>query len=148
MPQSAQACARAVLEGVPEVTRVIRAQMRQHRGTALSVPQFRTLVLLEAEPGAALSRVAEHVGLTRPSASTLVDGLVQRALVARQPHPTDRRRIALALTAHGRTVVTSARRQTQAFLAEHLTALSDGQRATIVEAMRLLSQAFASTPAA
>lgn len=143
MPSSAETCARAVLEGVPEVTRVIRTQMRQHRGPALSVPQFRTLVLLEAAPGVALSRVAEHVGLTLPSASTLVDGLVQRALVTRQPHPADRRRLALALTARGRTVVAAARRQTQAYLADHLAALSDGQRATIAEAMRLLRQAFA-----
>lgn len=142
MSQSAEACARAVLEGVPEVIRVIRSQMRQHRGTVLSVPQFRTLVLLEAQPGTTMSRVAEHVGLSLPSASTLVEGLVQRALVARQPHPTDRRRVALALTAHGRTVITSARRHTQAFLAEHLAALSDGQRATVAEAMQLLRQAF------
>ena len=45
--------------------------------------------------------VAEHLGVTKQSASQLVDQLVQRGYVTREPHPHDARARLLALTARG-----------------------------------------------
>ena len=49
----------------------------------LSVPQFRTLLFLRRHPGASLSEVAEHIGLTLPSISKMIDRLEARDLLAR-----------------------------------------------------------------
>src|SRR5437870_1160225 len=96
-------CASEILEVVPAIMRSIRAEMRSRRAPEVSVPQFRTLALLNRKEAASVSQVAEHLGLTLPSASKLVDDLVDAKLAKRAVDPADRRRVALALTAGGRS---------------------------------------------
>src|SRR5690349_21174241 len=97
-PVSPDNCARALLEVVPPIMRVIRAEMRSQSAPELSVPQFRVLAYVNNHPGASLSEVADHIGLTRPAMSVLVDGLVNRRLMLRETDRSDRRRLTLALT--------------------------------------------------
>src|SRR5262249_43654858 len=89
-----------------------------------------------------LSEVAEHVGLRLPSMSTLVDGLVTRGLVTRSASVKDRRRVALGLTARGRSTWTAARRATQARLSKQLASLTPEQRVTVAAAMEALRALF------
>src|SRR4051794_1070087 len=98
-------CARAMLDGLPQVMWFIRQHMRRHRTRGLSVPQFRALVLMDRFPEASLSAIAEHLGSTLPSASRLVTGLVDKGLVVRESSSTDRRRVSLFLTPRGRAVL-------------------------------------------
>jgi DNA-binding MarR family transcriptional regulator len=142
MQVSADECAREVLEVVPLVMRAIRAEMRSQRTPDLSVPQFRTLAFLSRHEGASLSDVAEHVGLTLPSMSKMIDGLVARNLVVRRISSVDRRCVTLALTGQGKSVLESARRGTEAHLTERVTALSAAERATVVQAMQALRRVF------
>jgi DNA-binding MarR family transcriptional regulator len=139
---SADDCARNMLEVVPLVVRALRATMRQHRGTNLSVPQFRSLGYLSREAGASLSAVAEHVGLTLPSMSKMIDGLVARGLVGRGISTRDRRQVTLALSPLGRATLRTARARTQARVAEMLGALSETERATVTRAMHALRPVF------
>ncbi len=131
------------METVPLIMRVIRAEMRRYASPELSVPQFRTLALLGRQPGASLSAAAEHIGLTLPAMSHLVDGLVTRGLVARRASAADRRRVRLTLTPAGRNVLGAARRSTQAGLASLLASLSPAERETVVRAMHLVRRAMA-----
>lgn len=142
MPISPDECAREVLDVVPLIMRTIRAEMRRHRAPGVSVPHFRALAFLNRNEGASLSEVAEYIGLTLPSMSTLIDGLVTRELVTRQTAPTDRRRVTLALTARGKSTLEAARRDTQARLAEILAALSSAERTTVVQALQALRAVF------
>ncbi len=144
MNNSPEECAREMLEVVPLIMRVIRGQMRSHRTPDVSVPQFRTLTFLNRHEGASLSDVAEHIGLTPPSTSKLVDGLVGRGLVSRKGSPDDRRRIRLELTKQGRTTLQAAWSATQADLAKRVAALAPGEPALVVQAMRTLRPLFAS----
>jgi len=144
---TAAVCAREILETVPLVMRVIRAEMRRHRTPELSVPQFRTLALLGRQAGISLSETAEHIGLTLPAMSHLIDGLVARSLVARDASPVDRRRIRLTLTAAGRSVLAAAHRSAQAGLAFRLAGLSPAERETVARAMRVLRSVMAPEPA-
>jgi DNA-binding MarR family transcriptional regulator len=144
MTTSPDACAQEILEVVPAVMRTIRAELRRHRAADLSVPQFRTLAFIDRNVDASLSDVAEHIGLTLPSMSKIVDGLVARKLVTREAHLTDRRRMMLALTARGQTALQTSRKATRACLAEDLAVLNDRQRETIVQAMEILRPVFTS----
>jgi len=146
MPVSPDECAREVLDVVPLIMRTIRAEMRRHRTPGLSVPHFRVLAFLNRNEGASLSEVAEYIGLTLPSMSTLIDGLVTRELVTRQTSPSDRRRVTLALTARGKSTLAAARRETQAQLAESLATLTATERATVVRAMQALCAVFTPSP--
>ena len=134
--------AREVLDVAPAIVRAIRTEMRQHRGADLSVPQFRTLAFLQRQPGASLSDVAEHLGLTLPTMSKMVDSLVARKFVTRETHSTDRRCIRLAVTARGQASWLAARQSTQAQLARQLADLSDAQRSTVAQAMEILRPVF------
>ncbi|HSB81119.1 MAG TPA: MarR family transcriptional regulator, partial [Candidatus Methylomirabilis sp.] len=91
------ACARTVMETVPLVMRFIRGEMRRQSAPLLSVPQFRALAFLHQRPGACLFAVADHLGVSRPTASTIIDRLVRRGLVARSVDPHERRRVILRL---------------------------------------------------
>ena len=135
-------CARAVLDVVPVVMRPLRQQMRSHRAAGLSVPQFRALCFVDRYEGASLSAVAEHLDLSLPAVSRLVDGLVQRGYMQRRNSADDRRHIALTLRARGIEVMRAARKATQEFLIDRFNILSGEQRRAIVTAMQALRDLF------
>jgi len=142
MATSPAVCAQAILDVVPQVMRTIRTEMRKHRTADLSVPQFRTLAFIDRNAKASLSDAADHIGLTLPSMSKIVDGLVTRKLITRQTDPTDRRRLTLALTRSGLAALDASRTATRACLAESLAALTDAERASVVKAMEALRPIF------
>ena len=144
MVATSEVVTRQVMEVVPLVMRGIRAQMRRHRTPGLSLPQFRVLTFLDRHAGASLSDVAEHIGVTLPSMSKMVDGLVEQKLVTRKFDAADRRRATLALTRRGRTVLSTARAHTQTYLAQQFESLPASKRAVIVRAMEILRPIFQS----
>lgn len=139
---TAAECAGALLDVVPQVMRVVRAEIRSHRDGELSVPQFRALAYLDRHPGSPLLAVAAHLGLTPPSMSKLIDGLIARRLVSRQESAADRRRITLSLTTQGRSTLERTRRHTRVRLAEALATLAAAERATVMEALAILRRTF------
>jgi len=133
----------AVLDAVPAVMWFVRRHMRCRRTRGLSVPQFRTLVLINRYPGASLSLIAEHLGSSMPTASRLVAGLVTRGLLTRRGCQDDRRQVKLALTARGQSAHDAALDGTRSAVAEKLAALSPNEREGVVAAMESLSKVFA-----
>ena len=133
-------CARALLEVIPKVMQTIRAEMRRHSGQDLSVVQMRTLAFLNRHPGAPLSAVAEHVGLTLPSMSSQVSGLVARDLLDRCTAAHDRRYVTLTLTKEGRDVYQTARQNALTHIAARVDALTSDEQAVIIEACSLLAE--------
>ncbi len=144
MSATAEQVACEVLEVVPLIMRAVREQMRGHRAAEVSVPQFRALGFLERHEGASLTDVADHIGLTLPSMSKLMDGLVERKLAKREFDTLDRRRVTLGLTPHGRAVLQASRDSTHAYLAEVLARLAPAERTTVIEGLRALRPLFQS----
>jgi DNA-binding MarR family transcriptional regulator len=144
MEVSAENCAADLMETVPIVMRFIRTEMRKHRGADLSVPQFRTLVFINRNPETSLSSVANHLGLTPPSTSVLVDSLVERGFVDKRPSPEDRRKVKLILLEKGKRILVSAQKAAHEKLAEKIktTTLMDCQ--TISQAMEILRKTYSS----
>lgn len=132
------------METWPGVTWFIRRQMRGHRRN-LSVPQFRTLLRVNHHPGTSLSDVAEHLGVSLPTSSRIVDGLVKKGYLTRCGSVCDRRQIALGLSPSGRAVLNAARAATQTQLETKLGRLNDSQRGALLKAMQILRQVFGDT---
>ncbi len=84
MSASPDAIAREVLDIVPIVMRVIRTEMRNQGSAEMGMPQFRALLFISRNPGSSLLAVAHHLGLTSPTVSKMVDGLVLNSLVRRR----------------------------------------------------------------
>ncbi len=135
-------CARQLLDTTPQIMRFIRAEMRSHRGHDLSVPQFRTLTFVNRNPEGSLSHLADHLGLTLPSTSKLVDGLVNQKIIIRHESKEDRRRLTLALTKNGEEILRAARGATQNHLKDVLHQLSADELAMIIRAINLLQPLF------
>lgn len=137
--------AREVLDVVPMVMRFIRAQMREYGAVELSVPQFRSLLFIKRHADSPLGSVAEHLGLTPPSTTKLVDCLERRALVQRKASSADRRKISLGLTARGNALLDKATKGTQASLVEALADLEAPELKAIGVAMAALRRVFSAT---
>lgn len=138
-------CAAKVMETIPLVMRAIRADMRAIGSTTLSVPQFRTLAFLDHNPGTSLSELAEHLGVTRATASATIERLVQRNYVHRNDHPQERRRVVLKLTEDGLHHLEQARKQTRDRIADLFSDLTQEQILQIEEGLILLKQVFEQT---
>jgi len=142
MTELLEACARQLMDAVPQIFQSIKSEMRRGRGPDLSVPQFRALRFIQAHADSSLSSLAEHLDLTLPSVSKLVDGLVKQGLVNRQESASDRRYLALALTPEGAAIVNSARTSAQASLSDTLRQLSTEELETVQRALELLQPLF------
>jgi DNA-binding MarR family transcriptional regulator len=140
--KTSEQCAAKVVEVVPLVMRCLRADMRTRKSTELSVPQFRSLAFLDRNPGASLSELAEHLGVTRATASANTERLVQRHYVHRCDNPEERRRVVLNLTEAGKQHLYQTRAQTRAYISDLLNDLTEEQVSQIDEALSLLKEIF------
>jgi DNA-binding MarR family transcriptional regulator len=137
-----EACAALLLEVAPLVVRTIRTRMRGQRDADLSVPQFRALGHVYRHPGVSLSAVAEHLGLSVPATSRLVEGLVARDYVVRQHSATDRRTVELTIAPRGSASFAAARQTTHMQLAARLQSLAPAELETLASALRALRPLF------
>ena len=143
-PLTSEQCAADLMEAIHPIMQFIRTEMRNQRESSLSVPQFRLLAFLSRHPGSSLSEVAEHLGVTRATASAMTDRLVQRQLVDRAEDPQERRQIMLKLTEPGSDRLEQMRHTTRSQVAELLTALTAEELANISASLTTLGQVFKS----
>ncbi|HEY3996722.1 MAG TPA: MarR family transcriptional regulator [Mycobacterium sp.] len=71
----------------------------------ITIPQFRTLVILSNRGPVNLATLAGLLGVQPSATGRMVDRLVAAGLIDRLPHPTSRRELLAALTKRGRDVV-------------------------------------------
>jgi DNA-binding MarR family transcriptional regulator len=142
MPTPFDACGRDLLDVIPTVMRFIRTEMRSHRGPGLGIPQFRTLLHIGRNPNTPMKGIADYLGLTPATTSSLVDGLVKRGLAKRSASPGDRRRVMLTLTTEGRTVMEDSMRETQKALAAAIVRLSPEEVHVVRQSMSALRRVF------
>jgi DNA-binding MarR family transcriptional regulator len=142
MKETAEAVAREVLDVVPSAMRLIRKEMHRHRGADLTIPQFRSLVFLQRNPGVALIQVAEHLGLTPPTVSKMINGLVMRGLIERPDSTIDRRRVELRLTTRGNAWFDRVRGETVVKFAGRFERLPPIERDKILSGLESLRKAL------
>jgi DNA-binding MarR family transcriptional regulator len=96
----------------------------------LTLAQYRVLAMVSAGDERA-SLLAGRLAITKPSVSAVVDGLVERGYLAREPVDGDRRAIRLRITTEG----TKALEAAEAAMAERLEPLVEalGDQARFVE---------------
>ncbi|MES2155296.1 MAG: MarR family transcriptional regulator [bacterium] len=137
---SADTLAGQLVDTTLQILCAIRTEMRT--STDLTMAQFRTLMHLHRSAGTSLSELADDVGVSPPAMSKLIDGLVERNLVARTPQAEDRRRVELVVSPEGRRVLDRVRQAVRARLAERLATLSAGDRGAIAAALTHLDNAL------
>ena len=142
MTLTPEEAAHELLEVIPIVMREIRSEMRSRRSPDLTIPQFRTLAFVNRNIGSSLLEVANHLGLTPPSTSRIVDGLITRSLMIREDHPADRRRVKLTITHLGKKILETSRQDALIYLTGKLNRINADDRDVIVKAMKALQPIF------
>jgi len=67
----------------------------------LTLPQLRTIFIIAHNTTSSVMQISQDLGVGKPTASYLVDKLVQAGLVERNEDPEDRRRACVRLTPAG-----------------------------------------------
>jgi DNA-binding MarR family transcriptional regulator len=67
----------------------------------LTMPQFKLLLLVASRKGLRVGGLAQGLGVTPPTVTSMLDRLVEHGLVRRDDDPVDRRLVIASVTAKG-----------------------------------------------
>jgi DNA-binding MarR family transcriptional regulator len=131
-----------ILQAQQEISRAIRALYSQiWIELDLSVAQLKTLMTLYDAGALPIGQIAEALGIGQPTASHLVDRLVQSGYVVRTEDPVDRRRTLAALSSQGVELVDQLRAVRLEPLQRSLGQLDDTALAALRLGLRALADA-------
>lgn len=119
------------------------AVLRLERGLRpldLSLAQHNALVQVGLSPGISSASVARRAGMTAQSMGTAVNSLIDRGLLERRPHPTNRRVMQLYLTEAGLALVEVSQVALNESHAGLFEALSEDDEAVLGGLLRRLVQ--------
>lgn len=122
------------------ITRLNR-RVRQTRPVGdLTFSQLSALTSLQLAGALTPRELADTERVQPPTMTKIVGKLEERGLVARTPHPTDRRQVILAPTDQGRAVFAQFERARNEWLAQQLAELAPEERDTLARAAEILRQ--------
>ena len=125
---------------VSRLARRMRAERAAEGLPELSDTQFAALAALARQAAMTPGELAAHEKVQPPSMTRVIAVLEQRGLLARVPHPTDKRQVILTATAAGRSLVGQVRRLREAWLARRLAELSAQERSVLRAAAPVLDK--------
>ncbi len=159
-PPAAAAGRSALIERVLELQPLLRRRfelstkgeaapsaLREVMATA-TLHQLEVLRTLASRGPLAMHELAELQGITRSSATEVVDRLAERGLVQRGHDPADRRTITVALTEPAMAMVEEVRRMHKATIAAVVDVLDDAELATLIQLMEKVAARGAASVAA
>ncbi len=107
----------------------------------ITIPQFRTLVILSNRGPVNLATLATLLGVQPSATGRMVDRLVSAGLIDRLPHPTSRRELLAALTKRGRDVVRQVTAHRRVEIARIVEQMPPGERHGLVRALTAFTAA-------
>jgi len=107
----------------------------------ITIPQFRTLVILSNRGPINLATLATLLGVQPSATGRMVDRLVSAGMIDRLPHPTSRRELLAALTKRGREVVAKVTAGRRAEIARIVAQMPAAERHGLVRALQAFTAA-------
>jgi DNA-binding MarR family transcriptional regulator len=107
----------------------------------ITIPQFRTLVILSSRGPMNLATLAGLLGVQPSATGRMVDRLVGAGLIDRLPHPSSRRELLAALTTRGRSVVRQVTAQRRTEIARIVEKMPPPERHGLVRALTAFTAA-------
>ena len=119
----------------------ISARSIAHVDETITIPQFRTLVILSNHGPMNLATLAGLLDVQPSATGRMVDRLVGAGLIDRQTNPTSRRELLAALTKRGREVVRQVTAHRRAEIARIVEAMPPLERRGLVRALTAFTAA-------
>ncbi|MCV7196719.1 MarR family transcriptional regulator [Mycobacterium angelicum] len=107
----------------------------------ITIPQFRTLVILSNRGPINLATLATLLGVQPSATGRMVDRLVSAGMIDRLPHPTSRRELLAALTKRGREVVAKVTANRRVEIARIVEQMPAAERQGLVRALTAFTAA-------
>jgi len=112
----------------------------------VTLPQYRTLVVLAYEGPRRLADLAEALNVSPSTATRMCDRLVRKDLVSRTRDELDRREVKLTITPAGRKIVADVIERRRAEVRDMLEAIPVPLRRQLVSSLTLLAAATDEAP--
>jgi DNA-binding MarR family transcriptional regulator len=107
----------------------------------VTIPQFRTLVVLDTHGQMNLNTLSGLLGVTPSTALRMIDRLLAADLVTRRDNPANRREVLLELTEEGRHIVEQVTGKRRAEIARIVTRMPTSRRTELIVALRAFAEA-------
>jgi DNA-binding MarR family transcriptional regulator len=121
---------------------VAESMKHSERIDPFSMLKAETLRFISEHSNPAMADVAEHLCITPPSATSLVNGLVQTGQLKRVRDAKDRRIIRLAITPKGREFMRRAFSQMAEQMRRFFSRLNAAEQRNLVRILEKLSSAY------
>jgi DNA-binding MarR family transcriptional regulator len=128
--------------------RLVKARLPRPHSDPLSFLKLRVLLFVKENehPLPLMKDLADHLCITPPSATSLVNGLVRDRLLARHIDPSDRRSVHLSLTAGGRHLLKRSFQHMTAHLRTVLQHLDERERRDLTRILEKLAHTYGPPP--
>lgn len=122
---------------------MIRAIKHVIHSEGLPIAQNQLRILKYVHEGLnSITDLAEQMYVRKPTISAAVDTLVKKGYLKRARLKSDRRAIALTLTAQGKRLLDSTHKRVIGIIDQHLVGLNAAEQRTVHKAMTILERAF------
>lgn len=136
-PQQTQ----TIRQGMDLIThRAFREQARFVKSTGLTMPQFGILMQLHYRQQCAVSDISNHMDITNPAASQLVEKLVQSELLERTEDPVDRRAKLLKLSPKGQKLIKDGLAARHRWVEAFIEQLAPTELEKVSEVLEIMTQ--------
>jgi DNA-binding MarR family transcriptional regulator len=112
----------------------------------VTLPQFRSLVVLATTGPQTVSALADRLAVHASTMTRMCNRLVNRGLVVRAPSAVDRREVVIALTTMGTTVVESVMTARRRELDDVVQRMGEDDRVAVVVALHKFAEAAGEAP--
>jgi DNA-binding MarR family transcriptional regulator len=119
--------------------RIVRSLRQEAPSSDVGPGGLSVLVILDQQGPQRIGALADAVAVTAPSMTRIVDALERGGLAVRQPDPADGRGQVVAMTASGRTLLTSGKAARLAALRRRLADLPAEDRERLAAALPALA---------
>lgn len=119
----------------------ISAQSIANVDETLTIPQFRTMVILSTRGPVNLITLAGLLDVNPSTTGRMAERLVAAGLIDRQPHPDSRRELVVTLTARGLDVVAAVTGHRRRRIAEVVHNMPPRERQGLVRALTAFTTA-------
>ena len=119
---------------------LLRRLRQQDTATGEGPARLSALSVLVFGGPMTLGQLAAAEQVKPPTMTRIVNGLERSGLAKREADSSDARRVQIRATPKGMHLLQAARERRIGYLAEHLGALSEHERSTLGEALKILDQ--------
>jgi DNA-binding MarR family transcriptional regulator len=116
----------SLIECFFKIQRFMRQQLSvSSKLSHLSLLQLETMIFLNQQVDAQMLDIANYLQITKPTATSLLDKLVEGDLVTRNSDAKDRRLVKLSLTEKGKTLVEEGKKEKNKRMSKLLSYLNE-----------------------